>query len=211
MSENVPLIGVGRLVSNITSEQITALKSGLMEGADDPSTMRGTLQRMFEPMNRLRAPIIPRYEFMALQRRLGTEMLDEEGVADLAECLEDELIGSIETREVAALPVHIHRAGNGSKYALAVGESVGMVRERVLARQVIGDFVGQHLPRGMWLSNDAKITQIVLASSETAKEADLLSRLGPVIEKEVSSPEKSSFPASILLGQVGVQRSTRPL
>ncbi len=208
-SLSIPVLSVGRRVTNIAPEHMEALEYGLVEELDGSLT-QAAVRGLLHPQRWLRAPIIPRYEFAHLQRLLGSNMLAAQDVQDLAECLEDELTGVIETRDVETLPTHLNRRGSGSRFTLTIGESMEVVRERVLAKQIIADFIGQDLPRGMWRAKDEKITQISLANSETAEEANLLPRLGSVIEKAVA-PAERSFPSVLILADVGVQTTDKEL
>lgn len=211
MTERVPVLGAGRLVTNIDQAHISWLQEQLLKETGG-SLESETIESIFNPVDGLHAGIIGKIEFLRLQAWLGEHRLGEAEVDQLAGDIEEALEESPKDRTVDTLPVHFHRWGKDSRFVLSLADSTGVRSERSAATEAVLKFLElDELPRDIWAPDIRKTTQVWLAFSENAEQAALLTSLGSIIEKTIRHPEEEHFPQSIKLGKIEVPTSKKQL
>lgn len=203
MSETIPVLSVGRQVTNIGPEQIEGLRGRLLEGEEDPDASRETVEGLLIPGRPLYSWIIAQGEFLRIQRNLGEDRLDEGEVRSLEELITQAMAAYPGEREADTLPAKPKHIGPRPKRALTIANGMENIGERHAAQGIISHFLGyRFLPKG-WFSRARKVVPVELAASGTEEELRLLQRLAVVInEDQPQAREGEELPAKTVLGAV---------
>jgi hypothetical protein len=207
MTEYIPTLSVSRPVLNITQEHILPLEERLFEQTDGSLHAYQTIQGLFNPVDEFHATIIATREFTRLQHRLGRNRLGEDEIEEIGSRIETALADCSGERNVKTLPLQLERWGDGARFVLTVANSIGIIRERIYAKEVITRFLGKEaMPKSIWLPNDRKSTPIWLAFSADTDETELLNHLNDILsQEEALPPEDQSLPAITKFGKVEIE------